>query len=550
MRPLTTLAGFTGSNRDLDARLLPATVGVSASNAVPGRGDLRPLFAPLTVATVPASPQRKTIWRMGRDVPNDAQYWLGWSAHVSVALGFDGSDTTERTYFTGDGTPKWTDNTIALGSAPYPQAARELAVPAPITKMSVAETTAGTGTESACYYVHTFVNDIGWESAPSPVSDAIMSKPGAINALTGLEAAPAGAYGITARRIYRTQADTSNTADFYFLREIPIASTSTTDDARGLGDALPTVGWIPLPSNAKGFIALWNGMYAAGSGKTLHITPAGIPYAAPVRYDIELNSTFVANAKWEQNLLVLTTGKPVLVQGQDPEGMGDSALALVHPCASAAGVAEVDGGVVWPSNEGLAYAGNRGQILLTEGVLSPRQWKALVPSSMVGGRYGRLYVGSYDDGAGRKGFIFDPSNPGGGITWLTSGFDACHYDELADVLYVLEGGNVRKFDGSDVALVAGFTSKIFKQTSPLNFGYCKVVAAGYPVTVSIASDSRDPVTGVVTMVNRITRVVPNGDAFTLPSGFSSEDWQVTVSTAHRVVAVHLAVSSEDLKAAR
>src|SRR5688572_22977174 len=133
MRPIT-LAGFAGVNLAINPRQLAESVGVHMLNAEVGRGDLRPLHATQTVATVPASTQQQTIWRMGAGVVNDSQHWLSWTAPVDVTLGFDGDDPTERTYYTGDGTPKWTNNVFGLaGGAPYPQASRELAVPAPVT---------------------------------------------------------------------------------------------------------------------------------------------------------------------------------------------------------------------------------------------------------------------------------------------------------------------------------------------------------------------------------------------------------------------------------
>ena len=132
MRPIT-LTGFNGSNQAIDPVELPESVGVFMENAYPGLGDLRPLDGHLTVASVPTSPQRRSIRRMGRSAINDALYWLGWSTFVTATLGF-GSEPNERTYFTGSGSPKWTDTSIALaGGPPYPQATRELAVPAPST---------------------------------------------------------------------------------------------------------------------------------------------------------------------------------------------------------------------------------------------------------------------------------------------------------------------------------------------------------------------------------------------------------------------------------
>lgn len=67
-------AGFGGENRAIHPKLLGETVGAVSLNQKPGRGDLRPWKSPLTVATVPSG--RNTIYRMGRDVASDSQYWL------------------------------------------------------------------------------------------------------------------------------------------------------------------------------------------------------------------------------------------------------------------------------------------------------------------------------------------------------------------------------------------------------------------------------------------------------------------------------------------
>ena len=537
MNPIN-IAGFAGANLAINARLLNEAVGVHVIDAEPGRGDLRPLHAPLTVATVPTGTPQKAIYRMGRDTPNDAQYWLSWSTIVNAIRGFDENDTTERTYFTGSGTPKWTDNVMGLsGGPPYPQATRELAMPAPIVALIATETSPGIGDDGTVFYVHTFVNDLGWESAPSPVSIGLTCKPGAIVDLTGLPAAPAGNYGINRRRIYRTSVGSTGVSVFLFLREETIGTTSTTDDARALGDELATGGWDVPPADAYGLIGLWNGMASMLSGKAVWFTEPYTPYATPSRYKFPVQNKPVAQAKWEQNLLVLTTGAPVILQGQDPNSMSETPSRLGFACMSARSVVEFKHGVVWASNEGLAYTGS--DSLLTEGVLTQRQWKLLKPETMIAGRYGRLYVCSYDDGTGsRKGFMFDPLSPAQGIWFLSTGFDACWYDELSDQLYVLEGGNVRKFDGGDTLLTAKYTSKKFHQTSKRNFAWCKVVADAYPVTAKVYADG----------VLRHQRTVPSEDAFTLPDGFIAEDWQGEVqSSVGSVQAMRLAVDERDFK---
>ena len=140
-------SGFGGENRALHPYLLPDHIGTQSANQKPGRGDLRPWKAPLAVASVPAG--RQTIHRMGRDVASDTSYWLSWTSAVHVVVAPNAADTAERTYYTGSGTPKWTNTTLAISSAPYPTAYRELGVPAPSTTPLLAATAAAAVTAGA-----------------------------------------------------------------------------------------------------------------------------------------------------------------------------------------------------------------------------------------------------------------------------------------------------------------------------------------------------------------------------------------------------------------
>jgi hypothetical protein len=412
--------------------------------------------------------------------------------------------------------------------------------------VTLAQSTPGTGTDETRFYLHTFVNELGWESAASPVSAGITVKPGAIIDITGLPAAPAGSYGINRRRIYRTQPGTTDApAEFFFLREVSIGTTSTGDDARILGDPIATADWISPPADAHSIIALWNGMFAMLADKRVLFAEANAPYAVPAKYDQAVQDLPVATAKWEQNLLVLTTGRSVLFQGQVPDGMSEVPSFAGASCAAPRSVVSFGHGVVWASAEGLAYSGVAE--LLTLGVLTQDQWKALQPETMVAGRYGRLYVASYGVGGSRKGFMFDPLRPQDGIWFLSSGFDACWYDELTDQLYVLEGGNVRKFDAGPALLTATFKSKVYRQTYPRNFGFAKVVGDVYPVTFTLHADFVDPVSNTRSMQVKHTRSVSNDEPFALPAGWLAEDFQVEVTAAGAVQAVHLATTPQDLR---
>lgn len=543
MNPITINA-FLGANLAFDELLLPDGVGVASTNQRPGFGDLRPWNAPgSAVATVPASPQRQTIWRMGQDVSGEANYWLGWSNIVHATRGFDSDDTSERTYFTGDGTPKWTDNVKALtGGPPYPQATRELSMPTPSTGLTATIAVDGTGTAAATSYRYTYVNDLGWESAPSPVGTTLLLKPGGTVDLTGFASPPAGNYGITIVRLYKLVVGTSGSAEYFFLREWAVGSTPSNpiDDARSVGSAtLATEGWRPPPTDGKGLKKLWNGMMSMGSGNALRVCVPYKPYAYPLAYEIPLGAAFVAQAVIGQRILVLTTGDARMVAGSTVP-LDDEPANINRPCSSALSVVEFNEGfavkgAVWASEDGLCWWGEgTGFVLVTEKLLTREQWQALNPSSMIASRYGRFYVCFYNDGA-LKGFIIDPQNPQG-IYFLSTGYNAVFRDPLSDRLYVLDGANVRRWDAGS-ALTATFKSKLVQLPSPTNIGAVEVIAKGWPVTVKMWAGG----------TLRFTRTFTGPDQIGKPSGgWQADEFQLEVSSAQRVIAVRAALTVEDL----
>lgn len=549
--------GFGGENRALHPKALPETVGTVSRNQKPGRGDLRPWRTPLTVASVPAG--RKTIYRMGRDVASDASYWLSWTTRVHAVRGFDSEDTTERTFFTGDGAPKVTDNILALAAAPYPTASRPLGVPAPATAL-IASVNAGswTGLDNSYYYVYTYVNDWGWESAPGPVSVEVVRPTDATVSLSGFAAVPAGNYGINRIRIYRTQTGTSGGTEFFFLREIALGTASTSDDNRDLGEVLPTATWAMPPADLHGLTPLWNGMMAGISGNAVRLCEPYTPYAWPSAYDlVPPDSKPVAIGHFGQSILVLTTGRPLLASGSSPDAMDQAPLELPQSCVSAESVVSMGAGVAWSSDDGLCWYGSNGPKILTAGVMTREDWQALRPSTVVGQMYEGLYFGSYDDGTGRKGFVIDPMNPTG-MFFLDTGYEGMHFDDLQDQLYVLDGSNVKRWDAGATFLTARFKSKVYQAPSAISFNCAEVVADTYPVTLRVdalglTADQvaqvlavNDLLTAPTATSLRYTATVTDRNGFRLPDGFAAPDWQMEIESATPVQEASLATSMKEL----
>lgn len=556
---------FAGENRAIHPSKLNPAVGVTSLNQKTGRADLRPLNAPLTVATVPAG--RQSIYRMGRDTPSDSQYWLSWPSVVHAVRGPNAVDNAERTYFTGDGVPKWTNSTMGLSASPFPTAARLLGVPAPATApILVATPVAPPAGQSvppneSLYYVYTYVTDIGEESAPSPVSSELVCQTTATVAISALAAPPSGNYGINKIRIYRTQAGSSGNADFYFLREIASTLTTTSDDRRALGAVMETTAWATPPADLKWLTVLWNGMLAAISGRSVRFCETNVPYAWPVAYDVlPPDSTPVAQATFGQNLVVLTTGAPRLVSGGSPEAMDDAPMEFAQSCVAPLSTVGIGSGVVWASPDGLCFVGSGGARVLTDGIMTRDDWQALRPETIKGCLYEGRYIATYSPSNGvRKGFIWDPANSAG-LYFLDFGWDAAYVDDLQDALYLLDGTNIKKWDAGAV-LQTTFRTRLERWPKPTNsFAFAQVMADSYPVAVKMDSSWMDPaeVTAMLASNPVFTAPTPTSLRYTvnavdslpfpLPSGFQAQAFQVEIITSYPVQSFAIAHSLDEIEA--
>lgn len=125
-----SIANFSGVVPKQSPQLLADNQAQVANNTRLWTGTLEPFVAPSTIKTG-ISGTRTSLYRFGQDTPGDAEYWFTWDAHVHVVKGPIAGDVTERTYYSGDGYPRVTNNEMALSSQPYPGASYKLGVPAP-----------------------------------------------------------------------------------------------------------------------------------------------------------------------------------------------------------------------------------------------------------------------------------------------------------------------------------------------------------------------------------------------------------------------------------
>lgn len=542
-------AGFSGEVRAIEPKLLPDTACTVSRNHKPGRGDLRPWRNPLAVATVPAG--RNTIYRMGRDTLSASNYWLSWTGVVNAVRGFSAADTSEQTFYTGDGAPKFTNNLSLDGTDPQdnPTSYRPLGLPAPSAAPNVSGTNSNTATPTieTYFYVYTYVNDFGWESAPSPVSASVERDSLGTTTISNFQAPPSGNYNITGIRIYKTQTGSTATS-FQFLADASIGTSSVQDTNQDLGEAIGTTGWLPAPGVPTGGTAnitepvltgltpMWSGMMAGVSGNSVRVCEPYVPYAWPAANEVlPPDSKAVGVGVFGQSMVVLTTGRPLVVSGVTPDSLDQQPVEMPQGCVSARSIVSMGNGVAWASEDGLCWIGAGGARVATMGLMLREDWQALVPSSIIGKFYEGLYFGSYDDGTGRKGFFLDPVNPTG-IYFLDTGYSAMFFDGLRDQLYVLDGTTVKAWDAGTSFMTYRARSKIYTSPRPTNYGAAEVIASAYPVTFRLYADG----------VLKHTETVASRAPFRLPAGFLALDFQIELEGSSPVQAVAVASSIKEL----
>jgi hypothetical protein len=548
---------FRGIAPRLADRLLGDDQAQDCANVRFKSGTLVPLKANSAVATLPKSGTIQTIHRFGQDVASDTNYWFHWAADVDVVRGPIAGDTAERTYWTGDGVPKVADSSNALtGGTEYPMASYTLGVPAPgSAPLVVVGGTPDSDTALAedRVYVVTFVTAWGEEGCPSAASAQVTLQVGQTVTLT-LPDIPSGSYNFDAKRIYRSVAGTGTTT-YLYVGEVSAATGEYVDSvlAADLGEELPSLYYEMPPASLQGLIAGPNGSMAAFTGHDVYFPEPFKPHAWPSSYVLSVTDEVMGLGVIDTTWVVLTKGKPRLIQGTHPASYAMVDSDLAQACVSKRSIAHIDGGVVFASPDGLFLISGSGSRNLTAPFFTRAEWQALDPDTLHGYVIDNQYVGFHSSSAG---FVLDlETGSMSPLDWYAS---AGYYDPIRDALFLVTGNNALvKFD-SGAALTQSWRSKPFYSPRPLNMGRGRVEAASYPVTfkaiatletsanaTTVAAASSSLLTASGNQVT-YTATVADSDAFPLPSGFLAKEWEFEVSGAMEIYSAGFAETVQEL----
>ena len=489
---LVTIQAFGGESPRTSPRLLPGNMATLAQNTKLWSGEIRPFFNPKTVAIPSRTGDLKTIYWY-----NDT-YWLTWNNVVDVVRSPLASDTTGRIYYTGDGTPKSTDSSLVAvpgRGTNYPTDSYLLGVPRPAGALTAALNAVpgvGSGLDRDVVYTYTFVSVWGEEGPPASPSNRLTCKSGQLVDLTGMNTSAGASYpNITKARIYRSLAGATTTA-WRFVKEISLGASSQAENVQDslLGELLASTNYLPPPSDLAGLVAHPGGFLVGFRKNELYMSEPYRPHAWPYGYVYAVPTDIVGVGIAGDSIVVLTRDFPYVFSGSSPTAMRRTKFPERQPCLSRRGIVSFEGGVIFPSPDGLyMISGEQSGQLLTRDILTKGDWYAYRPAEMHAVIMDQKYYGFYktavvDGVATGRAIALDLAEPQAKFTEFDLYCHGAFVVPDTDTLYFsrkVGGANaIQQWEGESTRLYYTWRSKVFP-TWPTNFGAAQVISDLTPI---------------------------------------------------------------------
>lgn len=535
---------FKGMAPRLHERLLQPGQAQVAKNCRTDRGILEPVFGfgPSVAAGGPG-----TIFK------HPHLGWMSWSGIVSVTNSAV-TDSGGHFFVTGDGYPK--QSTTLMGGA-Y----RRLGLPAPAAPLSVQlgepriDPTADAdadgvidspSVERSSSYCYTYVTDMGGgglqESAPSPPTGVFDVLDGQTVTLTDFAAPTVSGVVVSKYRIYRTVGGGSSSA-FFFLREVNVGVSAWADDISDdqvSTDALATDGWNMPEDDATGIILTPNGIYAMHRSNEILLSEPFIPYAYPKKYRMSTQEHVVGLGFFESSIVILTRGRPFLLMGSTPESMSMQPLPFDQACVSSSSIVSMGQGVMYASPDGLCLVGPAGQQVVTRGVFTKEQWRAMEPWGMRGACYEDKYFGALPDGTV---LVYEFATQSVFTLATGSAVSSMFHDVASDSLFVCTEGEVRGLGASSVPMTYTWRSGEFF-TSALVLPSALRIEGGQtpssPIVVRLFANGQ----------KRQEFSLLRTETVRLGIGRSEKNWTIEIEGSAPIFEIRISTSIEELEHGR
>lgn len=269
-------------------------------------------------------------------------------------------------------------------------------------------------------------------------------------------------------------------------------SAITTDGFKDEGGTLPftlaSLEWNEPPAGIEKLTILPNGVFAAAIDNYIYFSEPYRPHAWPADYGQAIPDSVVAQMAFDGQLLVVTTGSPVMLSGAHPQGMTQQRIGAQEAAASSTGLTIANGRPVYASKEGLVMIeGLSGSLAMSNNFFTAEKWRekygARVADIVLTGFDSRV-IGLFPSG---DGFIINMSGTPNLVEFSqVAGYPFSIPGEEA--LYLATpAGRVKMFFGEALPYV--WWSKEFTLPSAQSFGAVKLVHNG-PVTMTFCGDGQ------------------------------------------------------------
>lgn len=510
--PAIQITAFSGALPAVSSRLLPNENATTAHNTLLEDGDLKPMEGALMNPVQPQLPAFvRTLYKYNNQ-------FFAWSSRVNVMASPVIADPYDRVYFSGLDVPRVTRNDIAVGAGVLPSMSLPLGVPVPaaLTASYVApaedEDEKDYSDDSSRFYVRTYVTRTGEESGPCPLSaKVVVTVPGSAVSL-GLPILPVNTQEVELQRIYRS-ASGATESGFFLVAELPYLDAAYSDTLldEDLGPALSTGDYLPPPAALRGLCSITGGIAVGFVDRTLYVSEAYEPYTYPRQYQQTTAHRIVGICPLSSGALIVTEGYPYVLTGTMPGAVSIDKLDDPYPCVSERSMVNMDGFVIYASQDGLVGAGSGGAKLLTEEVFTPAQWRALTPQTIHAYYHDGVYVAFYGDttdtGNGIGAFIYDPSRKD--VTFIGVYAQAGFRDLASDTLFLVINGQLCQWRKGP-ALPYRWVSKVF-ETPPVSFQRYKVRGENLTgTTLTVLADGQPLFSRLYTSHDPYPGILPSG----------------------------------------
>lgn len=600
--PQLKLQDFSGMIPARDLTLLPETSAAYSRNAWLYRGNIQGYRSATTRHTCSNS-SVQSVFRVplgdATDISNSV--WIELTnAYTDVIRGPVVADQFERYYFFTPGVvPSYSPLADIQSNAaklklgiPTPEKLPAISTIAPLPDKTNTTTSSktvinadGTSTTTDTVtpitetrsYVYTYISQYGEEGAPSPPA-LVTAQVGStyVISVTPPSASQQSGRRLSRIRIYRTVTDGAGYAQYYYVAEQSISTTTfqdtVLDSTVTANNILESGLWTPPPSDLQGCVAMPNGILAGWSNETeIWFCEPYRPHAWPASYAISVPYKIVGMGVMGTSLVILTEGYPYIATGVTPSSMTLAAASICEPCISRGSIVSGPDGVFYASANGLVAIAPGSAKVVTSEIMTRQDWNALGPYNFTAALYGNAYVAfakdtSLSDSSGDNGILIDPTSPNVIFQHLRfpSTVKQVIQDEYTSNVYVLSGTTVYEWDdrSTGAQLPYLWRSKVFQFPCKQQF-VAAMIFFDVPATVTAkptetTRNTAQPQNFDATKQYFIMRVyadsrlvltrevIHSGELIKIPSGFKANFWQFEVEGQVVISNIQVATSTKEL----